>query len=101
MDPSSFDARRIASSRPEAMARLLAHPESLSQRAFEALCEDLHLTLAEIEPLIARRAQHNIPDALERHALLAILGDDEDEAERLVRLMEQRTALRLRVISSS
>ena len=101
MNPDSFDAQRSSLPSPEAMARLWAHPESLSQEAFEAICEALHLSLSDIEPLIARRARHNIPDALERHTLLAILGDDENEAERLVRLMEQRTALRLRVISSS
>ncbi len=98
MNPDSFDAQRNPSPNPEQMARLLAHPESLSQEAFEALCEELHLSLADIEPLVARRARHNIPDAIERHTLLAILGDDADEAERLVRLMERRTALRLRVI---
>jgi hypothetical protein len=98
MDHDIRDTRRAPSSRPEQSVRLWAHPESLSQETFEALCEELHLSLADIEPLVARRAQHNIPDALERHALLALLSDDEAEAERLVRLMEQRTALRLRVI---
>lgn len=101
MDSDLRDTRPAHLLRPEVIARLWAHPESLSQEAFETVCEALHLSLSDIEPLVARRAQHTIPDALERHALLAILGDDEDEAERLVRLMERRTALRLRVISSS
>lgn len=80
---------------------LFNQPESFNQNEFEHLCEMHKLNLAEIENLIARRVQHRVKDSLERDALLAIIGDDHEEADRLLDAMERRHKLGLSVISSS
>lgn len=80
---------------------LFNHPESFNQNEFENLCEMHKLNLAEIERLIARRVQHRVKGSLERDALLAIIGDDHEEADRLLDAMERRHKLGLSVISSS
>jgi len=79
---------------------LFSTPEVLDQQEFESLCDSLDLRLADVEPLIARRVRLRASDALERDALLAIINGNNEEAQRLVLVMQRRNELGLSVISS-
>ena len=58
------------------------------------------LTFIQACKSVARRLRESASaDVLEKDALLAIIEDDPQEAERLLQVMERRNALGLRVIT--